>query len=264
MSRWDEPGTGSVGTPGEGGSPPGRSQLWWCPLPHLNIPPTSLGAQSWCSSSPMGGGHPALPACALGTWHSRGAELRAGVLLRLSTHSAAQGLSALLVSLGAIGMSWHSPWASLPEVPEGHSVPRPGDPRPQRGQRPLSASTRAPLLWGPSLGCAPQPCCHRSRREAGNECPPTWHHPMPRACAAGDMCSPGPVAVGGHICPTLVPSSLEGLAQGQLRVPLGTGTTQCPSWEQLHATVRHRDSSVSTLGTGTTLSPLGMGTAQCP
>lgn len=46
-------------------------------------------------------------------------------------------------------------------------------------------------------------------------------------------CPPRPVVVEGHIYPTLVPSSLEGL----LCVPLGTGTT---------------------------LSLLGMGTAQCP
>lgn len=66
--------------------------------------------------------------------------------------------------------------------------------------------------------------------------------------------------VEGHICPSI----LEGLVLGQLCVPLGTGTTQCPCWEQLHSTVRHRDSSVSTLSIGTTLSLFGVGTAQCP
>lgn len=112
-------------------------------------PPTLLGAQSWCSSPLMGGGNPALPSWALGTWHFKGAELTAEVVLGLGTHSAAQDLSALPVSLGAIGVSWDSPQASLPQVPEGHSVARPEDPRPQHGQRLLTAGPGAGSFTGP-------------------------------------------------------------------------------------------------------------------
>lgn len=138
-----------------------------------------------------------------------------------------------------------------------------GTPDPSTGRGAGAGSTRAPLLWGPLSGlCSPVPW--PQEQEGGQECPPPWRLPLPRARAAGDMCSPGAVVLGGHICPSLVPSGLQGLAQGQLCVPLGTGTAQCPCWEQLHATVRHRDSSVSTLGAGTILSPLGMGAAQCP
>lgn len=143
-----------MGTPGEGGSSPGRTQLFWCPFPLPTFPhPTGCTKLVLITHW----GHLALWAWALGTWHSRGAELRAGMVL--GAHSA-QDLSALPVSLGAIGVTWDNPWASLPEVLKGHCVPRPGDPKPQHGQRPLTAGpragagfTRAPLLWGAPVLC---------------------------------------------------------------------------------------------------------------
>lgn len=225
-SRWDKPGTGTVGTPGEGGSSPGRTQLLWCPLHLLSIPPTPLGAQSWCSSSPMGGGHPALPACALGTWHSRAAELRAR-----GAHSAAQGLSALPVSLGATGLSWDSPRASLPEVLEGHNVPRPGDPRPQHGQRSWCWLHQGP----PSLG-APLWAVLPSSMATGAGGRPGMSPPLASPPAKGPGCWGHVLAWSCGAWGTHLPLSGTLWPAGT-----GTGTALCPTG--------HRDSSVSLLGT---------------
>lgn len=71
-------------------------------------PPTRLGAQSWCSSPLMGGGSPALLSWALGTWHSRVAELIAEVVLGLGAYSAAQPFSPACVTWcdrGELGQS---------------------------------------------------------------------------------------------------------------------------------------------------------------
>lgn len=80
--------------------------------------------------------------------------------------------------------------------------------------------------------------------------------PVPRASAAEDVLTMT-VAVGGHICPTLVPSSLEGQAQGQLcptghrdnSVLIGHGGSSM-SLCQHFAFTGHRGDSVSPVGWG--------------
>lgn len=168
-------------------------------FPPPNIPPPRWVHKAGAHHHPLGWVHLALWAWALGTWHSRGAELRAGIVL--GAHSAAQHLSALPVSLGAIGVTWDNPWASLPEVLEGALCPQTRGPQtPAWAEAPHyrtrswcwihqgPSSLGSPCsLWGPLWAVLPSPAVTGTGGRPGMNPSPLGIVPVPRSSAAGDM-----------------------------------------------------------------------------